>query len=236
MQRWAVVVTILYLLILVTLTVPVLLAGFYGSALEDQWGIFATYQYQVCLGLMVTAQLALLVVPVRVANRRPVTRRALLWPIIATGFAGGLLVLGTAATVSELLTYRSGDPQHVMALLTEGNPAGWYAPALGLLAWLVWTLVFYKMSRHREPRDLVSRQCRALLAGSILELLIAVPAHVVARNRDSCCGGLDTFIGLAFGISVMLFSFGPAAFFLFVDRCRRIRPLPSGEPRGQVGN
>ncbi len=38
-----------------------------------------------------------------------------------------------------------------------------------------------------------------------------------------------TFIGLSLGISVMLFSFGPAVFFLYVDRWRRLHPGPAGE-------
>jgi hypothetical protein len=33
-----------------------------------------------------------------------------------------------------------------------------------------------------------------------------------------------TFIGITFGLSVMLFSFGPAVFFLYVDRWRRLHP------------
>jgi hypothetical protein len=80
------------------------------------------------------------------------------------------------------------------------------------------------MSRDTEPADMVSRQCRALLKGSILELLIAVPTHVVARYRDYCCAGFLTFIGLTMGVSVMLFAYGPAVFFLFVERWKRLHP------------
>ena len=68
-----------------------------------------------------------------------------------------------------------------------------------------------------------------MLRGSILELLVAVPTHIVARSRDYCCAGFMTFIGLTLGISVMLFSYGPAVFFLYVDRWRRLHPAPAGE-------
>lgn len=84
--------------------------------------------------------------------------------------------------------------------------------------------MFYRSSRTSMAADVVSRQCRLMLRGSILELLVAVPTHIVARSRDYCCAGCMTFIGLTLGISVMLFSFGPAVFFLYVERWRRLHP------------
>ena len=80
------------------------------------------------------------------------------------------------------------------------------------------------MSRNANPADFVSQQCRLLLKGSILELLIAVPTHLLARSRDYCGAGFMTFVGITLGIAVMLFSFGPAVFFLFVDRWKRLHP------------
>jgi hypothetical protein len=70
----------------------------------------------------------------------------------------------------------------------------------------------------------VTQHCRALFKGSILELLIAVPTHIVARCRDYCCAGFMTFLGLTMGFSVMLFAFGPAVFFLFAERWKRLHP------------
>jgi hypothetical protein len=83
------------------------------------------------------------------------------------------------------------------------------------------------MSRMEEEGDFVSRLCRWLFRGSILELLIAVPTHIVARYRDYCCAGVMTFIGLTMGMSVMLFSFGPGVFFLFAARWQRLHPQAS---------
>jgi hypothetical protein len=56
--------------------------------------------------------------------------------------------------------------------------------------------------------------------------LIAVPTHVVVRCRDYCCAGFLTFIGLTMGVSVMLFAYGPAVFFLYVERWKRLHPAP----------
>jgi hypothetical protein len=95
----------------------------------------------------------------------------------------------------------------------------------------VWSIVFYWTGRDAAPMDVVTKQCRYLLRGSILELLVAVPTHIVARMRNYCCAGFYTFLGIAFGVSVMLFSFGPAVFFLFAQRWRRLqidRPVTKG--------
>ena len=73
----------------------------------------------------------------------------------------------------------------------------------------------------------LKRATRWLLRGSILELLVAVPSHVIVRRRDDCCAPAGTFWGIATGISVMLLCFGPGVFFLFVERCRRLKPNPA---------
>ena len=126
----------------------------------------------------------------------------------------GALLVGALYSIYEFI-FRDKGP---------GNWIWWSAVAAGVLVWCAWTVVFFRLSRGVEPADVISRQCRLLLKGSILELLIAVPTHIVARYRDYCCAGFMTFIGLTLGISVMLFSFGPAVFFLYVGRWRRLHP------------
>jgi hypothetical protein len=59
-----------------------------------------------------------------------------------------------------------------------------------------------------------------------------VPTRMVARYRDYCCAGFLTFIGLTMGVSVMLFSFGPAVLLLYADRWRRLHPAPPVNTNG----
>jgi len=101
------------------------------------------------------------------------------------------------------------------------------------LSWIIWAVIFYRMSRTNSPADVVSTQCNYLIKGSILELLIAVPTHIVARSRDYCCAGFMTFFGITMGIAVMLLAFGPSVFFLFVNRWKRLhkyREPVDGQP------
>lgn len=220
MKRWAFVVLGLYLLILVVLTVPVPLLAFAPKAeVQNVVEAYGYLPYWLWVGVMVLGQAALLVVPVRVANRRPVARRSLLWPIVTIGMMMGGLATGAMYSLYEFA-------------MRDKESSGWIWWAgivSGVMIWAVWAVLFYRTSRAANPSDVISRQCRLMLRGSILELLIAVPTHIVARSRDYCCAGFMTFIGLSLGISVMLFSFGPAVFFLYVDRWRRLHPAPAGE-------
>ena len=221
MKRWSLVVVALYALILVVLTVPVALLAFVPQAkAKDIVEAYRYVPYWLWLGVMVLGQAALLVVPVRVASRRPVTRRSLLLPILTTGLMIGGLAVGAMYSLYEFA-------------LRDKALEGWFWWAgigSGVVIWCVWAVLFYRASRGVDPSDVISRQCRLLLRGSILELLVAVPTHIVARSRDYCCAGAMTFIGLTLGISVMLFSYGPAVFFLYVERWRRLHPEPAGGP------
>jgi hypothetical protein len=90
--------------------------------------------------------------------------------------------------------------------------------------WVLWAIIFRRVSRFDDPQSLLRRATRWLLRGSILELLIAIPSHIIVRRREDCCAPYGTFWGIATGISVMLLCFGPGVFFLFVERFRRLQP------------
>jgi hypothetical protein len=210
MKRWAVLVVVLYWLILVALTSPLILVAFYPSTI-DTVGAFSAWIYWAGLGVMLVAQAVMLLVPVDLSLGRPTTRRSVLWPILVSGLMVGVLGAGAAMSIDEFI-------RKDMVLNTA---LPWVVlPAL----WAAWTLVFAWTSRDTAPMDVVTRQCRYLLKGSILELLVAVPTHIVARARDYCCAGFSTFLGIAFGVAVMLFSFGPGVFFLFAARWKRLHP------------
>ena len=213
MKRWAVLVVILYFLVLVVLTSPFILAAFYPAVkARDALAAFFEWQYWTILAVILLAQAVMLLTPVALALQRPPTRRSVLWPILASGLMMGFLVIGVAVSIEE---YIRKD---------QASPNFWVLLAVVLAVWALWTFVFYRTSRETPPMDVITRQCRYLLRGSILELLVAVPTHIVARMRDYCCAGMYTFLGIAFGVSVMLFSFGPGVFFLFAARWKKLQP------------
>jgi hypothetical protein len=221
MRQWAWVVATLYVVMLAVLTVPAILLAFMPEVrLAAAVQTYSAWGYWAWLVVMFIAQLALLSVPVRVASRRPVSRRSL-WPaILAAGLMMGLLVAGAGYSLYEL-SLRNGNARWAAWV-------SWLPLGIGLLTWAIWAGIFARMGRPENAGRIVSQQSRWLFGGSILELLIAVPAHIVVRQRHDCCAGIMTFLGLATGAAVILFSFGPAVFFLFANRCQRLQPRSNG--------
>jgi hypothetical protein len=90
--------------------------------------------------------------------------------------------------------------------------------------WIIWAVIFRSFAKSDDENSTMKRSTNWLLRGSILELLVAVPSHVIVRRRDVCCAPIGTFWGIATGISVMLLCFGPGVFFLFVERFQKLKP------------
>jgi len=84
-------------------------------------------------------------------------------------------------------------------------------------------LVFYLACRRGDADAAVTQAVNWLLRGSVAELLVAVPTHVIVRRRDDCCAPAATFWGIVTGLSVLLLAFGPGVYFLFARRAATLR-------------
>ena len=202
-----------YVVLLVLLTMPVLLTAFPAERTKGSipWEVFAAPPYWMFVLWVGLSQFLLIRVPVRLKLGRPVTRRGLALPILVTGFWMGCLMTGGVLSVLEWRDPHWQPGHHRVLLL-----------GLPLLTWFGWAVVFGRWSRTSGARALSEVQNRWMLRGSILEVLVAVPTHVVTRGRADCCAGFATFFGITMGLSVMLLAFGPAVFFLFHARWKRL--------------
>jgi hypothetical protein len=245
MKRWAVLTVLLYALALIFLTAPVVLiaGGNWGKngglGFHDVLQIYLQWGYWLWLGILVIGQILLLLLPINIAERRLPARRKLKIPVIVTAFFLANLLL--AGLVSLLCAIFKDDGFEIFTFVdyivnlfrqqSPFQPTGWGGVTsviiITVIFWIIWAVIFRRYAKSDDPDALLKRATRWLLRGSILELLVAVPSHVIVRRRDDCCAPIGTFWGIATGISVMLLCFGPGVYFLFVERFKRLQPKSS---------
>lgn len=139
---------------------------------------------------------------------QPIRRRRLVLPVTIATFMMAVLVAGLFLSLTELFEMEGNDwPQYVFWTI------------LGL-AWAGWSFAFYLECLDTERYTTVRNLTGAILAGSLIELLVAVPSHVIVSRRPGCLVGILTAIGISSGIAVMLWSFGPGIILLFLRERR----------------
>jgi hypothetical protein len=79
----------------------------------------------------------------------------------------------------------------------------------------------------RNSSEIINHTVSRLLKGSILEMLIAIPCHVIVRRRHDCSAPAVTSFGIVSGIAIMLISFGPSVLFLYKKRLETYAPRSS---------
>jgi hypothetical protein len=89
------------------------------------------------------------------------------------------------------------------------------------------------MTGWRDPTSVAATLHRWLLGGSVAELIVAVPTHIVVRQRGYCCAGIYTGTGIVFGVAVMIIAFGPSVGFLFYRRWKKIMPARMTNDKNQ---
>lgn len=224
-KRWPVITILLYTLWVAVLFTPLVLfvAMWLGNSdgweLDEIWdflfelyGVF--WPFWIFCGIVVISQALLLIIPVKIVKQRPKPQRGLWATAIAAGALFAIVVLGIAWSVVAAI---SGDYaiENMVFLL---------ALIFLLFNWLAWSCIFRAFARNADPHSYVRRLTKWLLRGTILELLIAVPSHVIVRHKDVCCAHGVTAAGIATGLVIMLVSFGPGVYFLYAERIKSKKP------------
>jgi len=98
-----------------------------------------------------------------------------------------------------------------------------------LAVWLGWLVLFGTLALSKGPAGIGNRIWQSLLVGSAAELLVAVPMHLIVRQRTYCCAGMMTGLGIALGATVMFLALGPAVFVLCYRRYQQVYARPFGD-------
>jgi len=152
--------------------------------------------------------IGLMFTPIRLARRRPIARGNVWIPIVASGCLAGFLAWGGALALLECLKI---DEDWLTAVCVGGG-----------VVWVAWSIILWMMCGTREPGAIAKWLHRTLFAGSVAELLVAVPCHIIVRRRGECCGGILTGTGICIGCIVMVLSMGPSVAFLYYRRWEKI--------------
>jgi hypothetical protein len=140
---------------------------------------------------------------------RPIRRRRLVLPLLAASFMLAGLVGGLALALAELFYLHKSDDW------------GWAIWAIIAISWVFWGVLLYVYTRRLPRYRAIHRLATLLFSGSLAELLAAAPAHIIVSRRGGCFTGIYTAIGVLAGLYVMIWSFGPAIFLLFLQEAHR---------------
>lgn len=216
MRKWGVVISVFYALIVLGVLVPggVLFLGpelrDWSKFLEALTDTYKAWRFWIPAGAVLSGQVLLLFLSVDTRWRRLKPRRHI---FVSCAVAGMLVALLTFALVFSLKVGIQGEKFDRTGDWTING-----AHVLGFAGflWLWWGFVFSAYLRNSS--EVVTRIVSWLLRGSVLELLVAVPCHVIERRRDDCSAPIVTSFGIVTGIAVMLLSFGPSVLLLYKKR------------------
>ena len=210
MRKWGIVIATVYALIVVILVGPfVALVIKHGSYFyQEVRNIYSEWLVWVLVAALVAGEALLLFVSVDTSRQRLKQRTHILVSCVTGAMLFALLAYASLCSVGFGVygDKFGGDFFDSRARIVS---------AWGVL-WLLWGIVLYLYFRNSVA--VVTRIVSWLLKGSVLELLVAVPCHVIVRRRDDCCAPSVTGMGIATGIAIMLLSFGPGVLFLYKKR------------------
>ncbi len=216
MAKWAFVTVLLYICLVVIVFVPLVgWLAFLGEAgIPDILEAYTAWQFWLFCGIIMLIQALMLLFPVKTDAEAPKPQRLIWVPIVTAGLLFSILALGV---VWSILMAIWGDD-------ILGNYFNWGGFAFVIFCWIVWLFVFYRFYRGIEPKTLFRRITTWLIRGSIVELLVAVPSHIIVRRRNECSAPGVTYFGIAAGLVIMALAFGPGLYFLFRQRFERMKP------------
>ena len=228
MRRWGIVISAFYAVLVLALFWPaaIRLAGAtWPQAYREtflQWTPSAVLSW-ILPALLIAGEALLVFMTVDASGARVKPRQRIWISALVVGFFTAVLSVGLILSVWAAV---GGDRVGDDALSPARGNLSWNIWILSL--WALWGGAFYAYSRGAPIR--VANAVSWLLSASVLELLVAVPAHVMVRRKDECSAPMATGFGIASGIAVMLACFGPGVLALYRKRLERYRTARGRAP------
>lgn len=114
------------------------------------------------------------------------------------------------------------------ALLDESESLGTILLVIVPCAWLVWFIIAILQFRRHGHFGALARLSAALVAGSWVEFALALPIDIATReSHEDCLCASGSWLGLLVIIPVMIWSFGPALYLLYLYEKARATDDPT---------
>jgi hypothetical protein len=177
----------------------------------------------IVVGLLLLVQWAFLRPGKGWTVRMAAVGRPLKTSVFAAGVIAMLLTVGFVALLLELPNWWEG----IMDLENHwGNICVWITM---FIIWGIWTLIFFVYWRQGDRYTQLGKMIRGLVAGSILETIIAVPVHIWATRQRECYCCRGTYTTLILAATVLIWAFGPGIILLYMREKRRVEKLNAFE-------
>lgn len=206
-------------------------AGLFGTVLiyhpfASDSELFYFINVVVVLGIVLLAQWAFLRPSKGWTIQMSTVSRPLKTSVFAAALMATFLTTGFITLLLELPNWwenwlgNGDDTKHFNSIVIL---------AAMLMIWSIWSWIFFVYWKQGDRYTQLGKMIRGLVAGSILETVIAVPVHIWAtRQRDCyCCRG--TYTTLVLSATVLIWAFGPGIILLYMREKRRIKKLNAFE-------
>ncbi|MCX5661992.1 MAG: hypothetical protein NTW19_20120 [Planctomycetota bacterium] len=149
--------------------------------------------------------------------------RPLRLSMAAAGLMAALLTTGLIATLLEIPNWWNKLPESALV---------WVWVTMAVL-WLAWAVIFMIYWKAGDEYTRLTRIIRGLVAGSVLEMLVAAPVQAMtySRAQHDCYCTRGSYTGLVLGGTVLVWAFGPGIVLLFLrEKHRRERLMQGWSP------
>ena len=152
----------------------------------------------------------------------PLTKRF----AIAAGMIAMLLTIGLIATIMEIPNWWIAT---TLADPVNGEMTGDYTQdfclvwAVMAVLWVGWAIVFWRYARGLDRWTATTRVLRGLIAGTMLEMMVAAPVHawIIHDRGDDCYCRRGSYTGVVFGCTAIVWLFGPGVLLLLARERKR---------------
>jgi hypothetical protein len=147
------------------------------------------------------------------------------WTVIGAAVLVGSMTYLIGWAIVHAAEVLAAGPRPEFGVSDAGVAAIWWISPLVLFpGWFVcgalWTWIMRRAIASRDP-DTVSRLSRRLLAGTCIELVLALPLYLLVRKRTDCVCAISSFWSIVIGLLGLVWLCGPAGVLLLTQDARR---------------